>query len=53
VPITRVIFHHTIIDQVQIQCFEVITKFNDIELEKWFLAQVVMDALGLVYSHEY
>ncbi len=52
VPITCVIFHATIIDQVQIQCSKAITKLNGIELEKRFFAQDIMDALGLVYSPE-
>jgi len=30
VPIIRAIFHHIIIDQVQIQCSKAITKLNDI-----------------------
>jgi hypothetical protein len=52
VPITCVIFHHTI-NQLQIQCSKAITKLNDIELEKQFHAQDVMDALGVVYPLEY
>jgi len=47
VHVTCVIFQHTI-NNVQRQCFEATTKIND-ELEKHFLAQDVMDVLGLVY----
>jgi hypothetical protein len=47
VLITHVILQHTI-NQMQIRCFEVITKLND-ELEKLFLVHDVMDALGVIY----
>jgi hypothetical protein len=47
VPVTRAIFQQTI-NNVERECSGVVAKVSD-ELEKHFLAQDVMDALGLVY----
>jgi hypothetical protein len=48
VNVICVIFQQTI-NNVQRQCFETTTKIND-KLKKRFLAQDVMDVLGLVNS---